>query len=300
MERVTNTRIYMSATNGNFRPLFFASFFSLILHIIFFALVVGIPRNPRPRVSLPRVVNVDLVSLPGKAGPVVKTTPKRKTPVKKTTVPEIKKNIPKLKKPAVPVEVKPSKLNIPPKPMIKTSLKKKTFKPENVLKNAVSRLEKKVEEERPPKVNEAIDRLKATVENRNKVDEAIEKIENKVAKQGTGEGKSGTGGTGKSGMGEGTLLLVYRVEIADRISRNWVFSEQIAGGRSDLIALVAFDIMPDGEIRDVIFTQRSGNRYFDESAIRAIQKSNPTLPHPPGIKRNVIKMGLRFTPQGIR
>ena len=64
--------------------------------------------------------------------------------------------------------------------------------------------------------------------------------------------------------------------------------------------MLVFKVMPNGEIRDVFFTDRSGNNNFDESAYRAIMKSNPVDPHPPGIIRPYVQMGLRFTPEGIK
>jgi colicin import membrane protein len=58
--------------------------------------------------------------------------------------------------------------------------------------------------------------------------------------------------------------------------------------------------MPNGEIKDLFFTDRSGNKHFDESAYRAVMKSNPVAPHPRGISEPFVQMGLRFTPEGIR
>jgi colicin import membrane protein len=305
MESVMNSRIYLPVADRTVRPLFFAIIVSVVCHIIFFAMLLGLPQKPNAKIALPMVVNVDLVSLPGPSGPAPKKTVnkpvKKITASKKPTAPKIKKTRSFIKKPTTPtkVNIKPSIINIPPKPVVKTSLKKQTFKPEKVLKNVVAKIEKKVEEDSSKKIAEAIDRLKETVKKKNPVDEAISKIESKVANQRPGSGPGGTGRKGTSGQGEGTMLMVYQVEIADRISKNWVFSEHIAGGQTDIVALVVFRIMPDGEIRDVTFTQRSGNRYLDESAMRAIAKSNPTLPHPPGIERESIQMGVRFTPEGI-
>ncbi|MBW2592274.1 MAG: TonB C-terminal domain-containing protein, partial [Deltaproteobacteria bacterium] len=62
---------------------------------------------------------------------------------------------------------------------------------------------------------------------------------------------------------------------------------------------LVFKIMPDGEIRDIFFTDRSGNNYLDESAYNAIQKSNPVKGHPEGTRRSSVEMGLEFTPEGI-
>lgn len=304
MESAMNPRPYVPMANRTVRPLIFAIIVSVVCHIILFALLLGLPQKPSAKIALPMVVTVDLVSLPGPAGPApkkaVKKTVKKIATIKKPSAPKIKKTRPFIKKPITPtkVNVKASTINIPRKPIVKKSLKKKTFKPEKVLKNAVARIEKKVEEDRSKEIAAAIDRLKEIVKEKNPVDEAIDKIESKVA-EGAGGSQGASGKTRTGGMGGGTLLMIYQVEIADRISKNWVFSEHIAGGQTDLMALVVFRIMADGEIRDITFTQRSGNRYLDESAMRAIAKSNPTLPHPSGIERESIQMGVRFTPEGL-
>jgi TonB family protein len=96
------------------------------------------------------------------------------------------------------------------------------------------------------------------------------------------------------------LIQIYKLEIAYQIQKNWAFSEQLAGMRNDLKALLVFKVMPDGEIRDVFFTDRSGNRYLDESAHKAIIKSNPILPHPKGVIRPYVTVGIRFTPEGAK
>jgi colicin import membrane protein len=59
-------------------------------------------------------------------------------------------------------------------------------------------------------------------------------------------------------------------------------------------------VMPDGEITDIRFTERSGNAYLDESAYRAIVKANPVSPHPTGIRTPYVTVGVRFTPEGIK
>jgi colicin import membrane protein len=95
------------------------------------------------------------------------------------------------------------------------------------------------------------------------------------------------------------LIDIYRIEVAYQIQKNWAFSEQLAGGRTELVAELAFTIMPSGEIKDIWFDKRSGNMYLDESAQKAILKSNPVSPHPPGIVKPFIIVGLRFTPKGV-
>mgnify|MGYP000302490203 CR=1 FL=1 len=96
------------------------------------------------------------------------------------------------------------------------------------------------------------------------------------------------------------LIDLYRLEIAFQIQKNWAFNEQLAGGDRSLVAAIVFKVMPDGEIRDVFFTDRSGNTYLDESAYKAIMKSNPVDSHPGGLVQPYVVMAIRFTPQGIR
>jgi colicin import membrane protein len=96
------------------------------------------------------------------------------------------------------------------------------------------------------------------------------------------------------------LIDLYRLEIAFQIQKNWAFNEQLAGGDHSLVAAIVFKVMPDGEIRDIFFTDRSGNTYLDESAYKAIVKSNPVDSHPSGLVQPYVVMAIRFTPQGIR
>jgi colicin import membrane protein len=93
---------------------------------------------------------------------------------------------------------------------------------------------------------------------------------------------------------------LYRIEIAYQIQKNWAFNDQLAGDDQSLMAAIVFKVMPDGEIRDVFFTDHSGNAYLDESAYKAIIKSNPVDRHPQGLVRPYVEIGIRFTPQGIR
>ena len=96
------------------------------------------------------------------------------------------------------------------------------------------------------------------------------------------------------------IIDIYRVEIAFQIQKNWAFSQSLAGDAKNLTAEIVFRVMPDGEIRDIWFDKRSGNAYLDESARRAIMKSNPVSPHPEGLSKPFIPVGLRFTPEGVR
>lgn len=103
-------------------------------------------------------------------------------------------------------------------------------------------------------------------------------------------------GTGKPDE----IIDIYRVEIAYKVQQNWASPDQLADGRSDLQTLLVFKVMANGEIKDIYFTDRSGNDQFDESAYQAVMKSNPVDPHPKSVSEPYVQLGLRFTPEGIQ
>lgn len=276
------------------RILFFTFAVSAILHMIFFAALIFLP-GPKPYEHFsPSVINVSMVALPGqKKAPGAgrptgfelekKIAKPEKAPVSRISPERVAKSDRDSSK---AVSISPDRIRI------KRSLKKKTFKSSRVVKSAIARIEKKVEESRPSPVAEAIDRLK-----------------NKVA-TGRKEPKSGTGVTSSSigvpgspgGGGKKTLELIdiYRAQISYYIEKNWAFSKQLARGRTDLAAVVVIRIMRNGEIKDVWFEKKSGNTYFDESAYKAVMKSNPLPMLPKGYLRPYYNLGLIFTPSGLR
>ncbi|MBW2368297.1 MAG: TonB C-terminal domain-containing protein, partial [Deltaproteobacteria bacterium] len=160
-----------------------------------------------------------------------------------------------------------------------------------VKKNALKRVKKKVEESRPTPIQEALDRIKNRVSADEKSGRDLTKPESANAADNTG------GRIGRKRTLD--LLDIYQAEIPFYIQKNWAFSEQLAGGRTDLLAVLVIKIMHDGQIQDIWYERRSGNRYLDESAYKAIQKSNPLPSLPKGIRRAFIQVGLRFTPSGL-
>jgi colicin import membrane protein len=83
-----------------------------------------------------------------------------------------------------------------------------------------------------------------------------------------------------------------------RIRQNWAFNERLANAEKGIQARVLIKILQNGQIRDVWFETRSGNRYLDESALKAVKKSNPLPPLPKGYV--TYDVGLQFTPSGLK
>lgn len=90
------------------------------------------------------------------------------------------------------------------------------------------------------------------------------------------------------------LLDIYNAEIWHQIQKSWAFSQEMAGDQTDLEAVIIVKIMRDGEIRDIWFERRSGNSYFDDSAFKAVKKSNPLPSLPEGFLKPFYDVGFRF------
>ncbi len=276
---------------------------SLVCHFLLFVAMIFMPEFAVRKVKKPTAITVDLVSfspassLPLKKGgsgggqrkEVVKKTPVK---VKKKSAKIIKKKSPPKARPE-PVKTKSAKTPevaeavrekapspVPGKKKVKKSLKKKTYKAANILKRAREKLEQGIEETRPDPMAGVLERLRSKVENE----------PGGAAEFSGGEGES----EGRPALNE---IEVYRRIIADNIQNNWAFSPSLARGRRDLEVVILIKIMPSGEIREMGFESRSGNRYLDDSAYKAVQKSNPLPALPRGYKYYHTTLG--FTPRGV-
>jgi colicin import membrane protein len=276
--------------------LFFAA--SIICHLIVFAVLLFSPTHNRKTVS--PVINVDLIALttPESSSegsalmPKKDNTLKREIKVKQQKKADPIKTSVKSTEPVAEIARKPLKrVSVSSKnKQVKKSLKKKTFNPSKVVKTAVTRIEKTVEESRQQPIAAAIDRLKRQVKER-------EKTRGSSGKQ-TGDGRPGSGAPGRHIRSR--IEQIYQNEIMYHIQKNWAFSEQLAGGRTDdLRVALGIKIMPNGEIREIWFDKRSGNSYFDESAYKAVKKSNPLPPLPEEFSMPFYNIGFIFNPLGL-
>ncbi|MEE8399124.1 MAG: cell envelope integrity protein TolA [Desulfobacterales bacterium] len=248
---------------------------SMACHLIFFGLLVLKPGYQPRKVFSPPVINVSIVTLPSPEEAVEKKDSRVKLaadPVPLATKVARSKGE---KRNSEAISVAPRKFKA------KTSLKKKTFKSSTVLKRALSEIEKRVDESRSEPVVKAIDRLRKTIDETRQDPNTMER----------------PGARDKRAL---ELMDIYKAEIPYRIQKNWVFLEQLAGGRTDLVAWLVIEITPEGQIRNTWFEKRSGNGYFDEQAEKAVKKSSPLPPLPEGYKRPFFNVGLRFTPTGLK
>jgi colicin import membrane protein len=288
-KRITGTEL------ENRRLIYFIAI-SAVLHLVLIAGIILVPALAPAKRYIPTVVDVSLVSLPAQGSEPVETIVSEEPEIQ-AAVPEKVEVKPEPVKPPPPPPKPVEKVSIEPVPKtskkVKESLKHKTFKPSEVVKESVTKLAKEVDEKRHPTLEDTLKRLKREVAREDKKPRS-----GRSGPVGTPSGRPG--GSGLTSAQERDRVRIYQAEIAYQVQKNWAFSEQLAGGRTDIEAALGIKIMPDGEITDIWFDQRSGNRHLDESAYRAIVKSNPLPPLPQGLFGSQYTIGLRFGPGGIK
>ncbi len=258
--------------------------FSLAGHVLFFLLCFGMPHWVKGPPKAPSMINVQLVSLesPAMAAAAPSSAP-APAPAPTPPAPFPEPVAVQAKKPEKTVPVGPKAVKK------KRSLKKKTYQAEKIVRSALKKVEKRVETAKPDPIQQALDNIQARLRNTAP-----------PARQ-TSRGEGGAAGTAgvRGGQPASDLKQAYQVEVAFFIQSNWAFSEQLAGGEKNLQNEVAFKILRNGEISDIWFDRRSGNRHLDDSAYKAILKSSPLPPIPEGIREPYITLGLRFGPGGV-
>jgi len=277
---------------------------SLGMHVLVIAAVLYAPMDfSKPRLP-PGAISVNLVSMPG-PGPAPGPPAGDGAPPMETPKP-VEAPKPAPEKPAVSVvppkpvpEAPKPEVSLTPKVKEKKSLKEATKDSEKMIERAIERIEKKVSEPDTSSVASAIDRLKKKFA-QTETGPGRPGPPGPTAGQGGGGGPAGGGGGGGGGPGAIEPIDIYRASVASQVERNWAFSPQLAGGDKNLKVGLVFKVLPNGEITDIRYAERSNNSYLDDSAYKAIVKSSPVAPHPPMIKAPYVVVAIRFTPEGIR
>ena len=86
----------------------------------------------------------------------------------------------------------------------------------------------------------------------------------------------GTNAAGGGGTVVGFEFLSYRQRVFSTIKSNWANAVRHPG----LVAAVRFEIQMDGGVNNVALVRSSGDKAYDQSVMRAVQRSSP-LPPPP-------------------
>ena len=126
------------------------------------------------------------------------------------------------------------------------------------------------------------------------LEKALERIKKKVKQRESSPKETAPAPGGGGTMGEKNI---YFSAVRNRVMQSWVIPENLIEDVYSLEAIVTFTIYPDGHISGVNLEESSGDRYFDESALRAIRQAAPFPPFPPDIRKKAIEIGIRFRPE---
>lgn len=114
-----------------------------------------------------------------------------------------------------------------------------------------------------------------------------------------GGGKGfGAARVGGSGMGGGVVrppeFFIYEKVVRSRIKEAWRWYDTA----STLITVIAFDIEPDGVIKNIKLVKTSGDSSYDESVLRAAAKASPLPPPPKSVYEQYFKsVRITFDPR---
>ncbi|MEO5357516.1 MAG: cell envelope integrity protein TolA [Nitrospirae bacterium YQR-1] len=286
-----------------------AALASLIIHAAAFMLLMYVVKR-QPQFNMPQAYTVNLVSalktsaknLPSKGEPVkapevkkpepepqvedTDTRPVKKEPEKpsKTELkePEVKKEV-KLEKPAKKETKKPEKTlekdkgTEPEKAKVKDKAKEteKANEKKDTPKPDEKPLKKETSKEDIGSVEERIAALKAKRKiQQHAMQRAVADIGRNAAKQGQHPAGTGEGAAPSTGN---VISDEYAVLVSAHIKKRWVYPE---AGKKGLLAVVTFTIKRNGQIENIKLEKKSGNVFYDRSALAAVTKSVP-LPQPP-------------------
>jgi len=94
-------------------------------------------------------------------------------------------------------------------------------------------------------------------------------------------------------------MRAYYAMVWSRIKGGWALPQGILPGEV-LETVINVTILRSGAVTEMDFEKRSGNRYFDESALKAIRKSVPFPPLPAWINESRLDVGIRFHSSELR
>ncbi len=161
--------------------------------------------------------------------------------------------------------------------------KKPEVSPSELIDQAISRIDRKVKAEEAPPAGPKT--------GGSHLDRALAGIQSRSGQQ-PGAGQGGTGG-GRGGF-LGTAMQIYQARIHEHIAANWSYPAALQP-RGNPEATILLRVQRDGKITSSRFVKRSTNSVFDDSVLRAVDRSDPLPPFPESYKRSHEEIQIRFT-----
>ena len=238
---------------------------SVLFHCMIFSFVLFVPGYTPDRKIGDAVYEVNLVELPPK------------TPLKKTVKAATKRRVAKERHAPAKRITKPKKKE---KPVViaKRSMTQKSHKlkrrkksSSRLIDQAVAKIEKKVRAEKNH-VEQEMARLASRAKDRD-------------VKQVLGRGSE-----------NGITIRIYKMEVEDRVKSNWSYPVALvnSGSLKALEATVVIKVKSDGTILKSWFKRRSSDVIFNDSVMKAIDRSVPLPPFPEGYRKSYDEIEINF------
>jgi len=268
------------------------------LHFLLIAGVIYFPGLFHAKPKFADIYTVSLVNVADIAPqPVVEKAPaaKKKKPVIKT-----KKAVPvapaavSVKK---PVETPKKAVSI--KPLKRKKRKKVRSRPKHQSRKDLARIKRQ-------KLAEALRQEELAAERERKALEELQR-ERELLKKEIFPARAATPSptvkkpSGNTRISGSTNLLEgqYHAAIFARLHQFWSLPEYMQK-KPDLTAVVVITIRKNGQIANMFFEKKSGDRIFDQFVTKTIESASPLPPIPPAMKKQRYEIGLRFKPGSIR
>jgi colicin import membrane protein len=166
-----------------------------------------------------------------------------------------------------------------------TPVKKPEVSPTELIDRAISRIDRKVKSEPPAQPSP---RPEGT-----HLERALADIQSR-SRESSGPGRARAGAGGGGGGLLGTAMQIYQARIHEHISGNWSYPAALQP-KGNPEATVLLVVQRDGTISSSRFVKRSTNAVFDDSVLRAVERSNPLPPFPESYRRSHEEIQIRFT-----
>ncbi len=243
-------------------------FISFLFHVAILSLLFFTPSFPAPKLTFGPAYTVSLVSLPRNALEQRSTSAAAKELMTVDRRPEtvMKKQLEPA--PAVPIRT----------------------------------IETRKKQERDPDLEKAMEEIRkkaaAPAAGKPQAKAVAGKAEKTDTTQKAAAGPAGPPGQPGNAEMDAQMSAYYSM-IWSRIKGKWALPQGILP--SDVLeAVIDVTILRTGAVTEVNFEKRSGNRYFDESAMKAIQRANPLPPLPALVGGSSIQVGIRFHSSALR
>ena len=173
--------------------------------------------------------------------------------------------------------------------------RKKDFSASELVDRAVSKIEKKVKEKKTDDLEKALSQIERKVKN-DKTSQS-EKILDKPEEGIKTFSKGGKGGIFGMSSGIGKGIQLYQMKIEDAIKNNWSYPVALINIESKKApeAIIIVTVRNDGKILKAWFRKKSNNPLFDDSVLKAIERSDPLPEFPPGYLKSYDEVEINFS-----